>query len=110
MWFRLQISAEIRKCHTKKHPALDRVCIEFPSLLQKFNSLLQVPPALKGHCSREIPGIEILGTFTPYLGINPFRLVVLVGFVKRQSLLKKVGSLFVVHSLWIICDKIDAWQ
>jgi hypothetical protein len=36
----------------------------------------------------------------PHLGINPFRLVMLVCLVKRQSLLKQIGSLFVVHALW----------
>jgi hypothetical protein len=108
--FRFGMSSEIRQRHTKKHPALDRVRIEFPRLLQKFHSLLQVPSALKRHCPRKIPGIEILRTLTPHLGINPFRLVVLVGLVKRQCFLKKIGSLFVVHSPWVNYAKIAAWQ
>ena len=95
--FCLGMSTGIRQRHAKKHPALDRVRIEFPCLLQKFHNLLQVTPALKGHCPRKIPGIEILRTLTPHLGINPFRLVVLVGLVKRQCLLKKIGSLFVIQ-------------
>jgi hypothetical protein len=45
----------------------------------------------------------------PHLGINPFRLVVLVGLVKRQCLLKKIGSLFVVHALRVKFAKIAAW-
>jgi hypothetical protein len=104
------MSAEICQRHAKKHTALDRVRIEFPRLLQKLHSLLQVTPALKGHCPRKIPGIEILRTFAPHLVINPFRLVVLVGLVKRLCLLKKIGSLFVVHALWVKLAKVAAWQ
>jgi hypothetical protein len=103
------MSAEIRQRHAKKHPALDRFRIELPRLLQKLHSLLQVTPALKGHRPREIPSIKIPRTLAPHLGINPFRLVVLVGFVKRQCLLKKIGSLFVVHALWVKLAKIAAW-
>jgi hypothetical protein len=92
---------EIRQRHAKKHPALDRIGIEFPRLLQKFNRLLQMSTPLKSHRPGEIPGIEILRALTPHPGINPLRLVVLVGLVKRQCLLKKIGSLFVVHAPWV---------
>jgi hypothetical protein len=99
------MSAKIRKRHAEKHPALDRVSIEFSGFLQKLDSLLQVPPSLKRHRPREVPSIEISRAFMSHLGINPLRFVVLVGFVKRQCLLKKIGSLFVIHALWINCDK-----
>ena len=53
-------------------------------------------PALKGHRPRKIPGIEILRTLTPHLGINPFRLVVLRFFRKgySEALLRQGTEIF----------------
>ena len=98
--FRLGVSAKIRQCHAKKHPAFQRVCIELARLLQKFNRLLEMAPALKGHRAREIPSIKILRALEPHFRINSLRLIVLVGLVKGQSFFEQIGSLFVVHAIW----------
>lgn len=64
-----------------------------------------MPTSLKSHRPGEIPSIKILRALVPHFCINSFCLIVLVGLVKGQSVLKKARSLFMIHAQERFSDK-----